>query len=109
MLNRAVLIVRPRKPYLDWAAGLDDSDLLPDPDDERTVYLIPSFEDDDQAWAILQEVYAEVFERELYGWHTDETAWPQDRDFAMFQRWFDIDLHSIVEDLCAGPIVDDED
>ena len=109
MLNRGVLIVRPRQPYLDWAAGLDDSGLVPDPDDERTIYLIPSFEDDDEAWAILKEVYAEVFERELDGWHTDEAAWPQNRDFAMFQEWFDIELHSVVEDLCADPIVDDED
>lgn len=109
MLNRGVLIVRPRQPYLDWAAGLDDSGLVPDPDDERTIYLIPGYEDDDQAWAILEEVYAEVFARELDGWHTDEAAWPQNRDFAMFQEWFDIELHSIVEDLCADPIIDDED
>jgi len=108
MLNRGVLIVRPRQPYLDWAAGLDDSGLVPDPDDERTIYLIPYYEDDEQAWDILQEVYAEVFERELEGWHTDETAWPQDRSFAMFQEWFDIEFHSVVEDLCADPLVDDE-
>jgi hypothetical protein len=109
MLNRGVLIVRPRQPYLDWAAGLDDSGIVPDPNDERTIYLIPGYEDDDQAWAILEEVYAEVFERELDGWHTDEAAWPQNRDFAMFQEWFDIELHSVVEDLCADPLIDDED
>jgi hypothetical protein len=49
MLNRAVLIVRPKQPYLDWAAGLDDSGLLPDVQGEQTAYLIPSFEDDDEA------------------------------------------------------------
>ena len=109
MLNRGVLIVRPRQPYLDWAAGLDDSGLVPDPDDEQTIYLIPSFEDNEEAWGILEEIYAEVFERELDGWHTDETAWPQNRDFAMFKEWFDIELHSVVEDLSAEEIIDDED
>jgi len=29
MLNRAALIVRPAKPYVDWALGLDDSGLAP--------------------------------------------------------------------------------
>ncbi len=109
MLNRGVLIVRPRQPYLDWAAALDDSGLTPDPDDEQTVYLIPSFDDDDDARGILQEIYAEIFERELDAWHTDEAAWPQNRDFAMFKEWFEIELHSVVEDVCNDAIIDDED
>jgi hypothetical protein len=109
MLNRGVLIVRPRQPYLDWAAQLDDSGLVPDPEDEQTVYLIPEFESDDEAREILEDVYDEVFERELEGWHTDESAWPQNRTFAMFKEWFDIEFHSVVEDLCAYEIEDDED
>jgi hypothetical protein len=109
MLNRGVLIVRPKQPYLDWAAQLDDSGVVPDPEGEATVYLTPEFESDDEAWEILEDVYAEVFERELDGWHTDESAWPHDRTFAMFKEWFDIELHSVVEDLCAFEIEDDED
>jgi hypothetical protein len=109
MLNRGVLIVRPRRPYIDWAAQLDDSGIVPDAEEERTVYLIPEFESDAEAWEILEEVYAEVFERELEGWHTDEAAWPQNRTFVMFKEWFDIELHSVVEDLCAYEIDDDDD
>ena len=41
MLNRAVLIVRPKQPYIDWAAGLDDSGLVPDPEGEQTVGGMP--------------------------------------------------------------------
>ena len=85
MLNRGVVIVRPKQLYLDWAAGLDDSGLVPDPNDEQTVYLIPSYDDDEEAWEILKEVHPTIFESELYGWHTDEAAWPQGRDLAMFK------------------------
>jgi hypothetical protein len=109
MLNRGGMIVRPKQPYLDWAAQLDDSGLVPDPRGEQTVYLIPQFENDDEAAAILQDIYAEVFERELDGWHTDESAWPRNRTFAMFKEWFDVELHSVVEDLCGDEIEDDED
>ena len=49
MLNRGVLIVRPGQPYIDWAAQLDDSGLVPDSEDEKTVYLIPEFESDAEA------------------------------------------------------------
>ena len=108
MLNRAVLIVRPKQPYLDWAAQLDDSGVVPEVEGEQTVYLIPGFEDDNEARRVLEDVYAEVFERELDAWHTDESAWPPNRDFEMFQQWFKIELHSVVEDLCDFELVDDE-
>ena len=108
MLNRAVLIVRPKQPFLDWAAQLDDSGLLPDVEGEQTAYLIPEFEDDDGAQRGLKDVFAEVFERELFGWHTDETAWPKNRNLALFRKWFEIEIHSVVEDLCDFEIVDDE-
>jgi hypothetical protein len=109
MLNRGVVIVRPKQPYLDWAAGLDDSGLVPNPTGERTIYLIPSYEDDEAAWEILEALHPAIFENELYGWHTDETAWPKGRDFAMFKEWFEIELHSVVEDLCDFEIVDEDD
>lgn len=109
MLNRGVLIVRPKKPYLDWAAGLDDSSLVPPVDGEQTVYLIPTFEDDNQADAVLKKVYAEVFEDQLFGWDTEESCWPAKRTFAMFKRWFHVELHSVVEDLCETEIVDEDD
>jgi hypothetical protein len=109
MLNRSAVMVRPKQPYLDWAAQLDDSDAIPDPHDQRIVYLIPECDDDDSLWEILEEVYPEIFETELYGYHTDEGAWPQQRDFAMFKEWFEVELSSIVEDLCDYEIFGDED
>ena len=108
MINRGVVIVRPGKPFLDWAAQLDDSGVLPDPTGEQTVYLVASFEDDDEAWALLEEIYPTIFENELYGWHTDDAAWPHERTFAMFRAWFTIELHSVVEDLCSYEVVDED-
>lgn len=109
MLNRAVLVVRPKQPFLDWAAQLDDSGLVPNAEGEQTVYLIPQFDDDDEAQKVLDRVFAEVFERELFGWHTDESAWPRKRTLALFREWFTVELHSVVEDLCDYELLDDED
>jgi hypothetical protein len=106
MLNRAVVIVRPKQPCLDWAAKLDDSGLLPNREGERTIYLIPSFESEDDAWEILEEMYDEIFANELWAWHTEPSDWPQNRTFEMFRAWFDIEFHSVVEDLCNYEIVD---
>lgn len=102
------MIVRPNQPYLEWAKALDDSGVVPDPAGEQTVYLIPSYEDDDEAERLLRRICGEIFERELYAWHTDQNAWPQNRTLAMFRSWFQIELHSVVEDIVSGAIVDDE-
>jgi len=56
-----------------------------------------------------QSAYLEVFENELYGWHTDESEWPANRDLETFRQWFTIELHSVVEDLCDDQIIDDDD
>jgi hypothetical protein len=109
MLNRAVLIVRPAKPFLDWAAAIDDTGLVPDAAGEQTVYLIPPYDDEAEQRRVLQKVFAYVFENELNGWHTREADWPRKRTLAMFRQWFTIEMHSVVEDLCSEPIRDDDD
>ena len=109
MLNRGVLIIRPKQPYIDWAAGLDDSGVVPEFEGEKTAYLIPSFEDDAEAEAILEQNFADIFERELEGWHIDESVWPKKRTFSMFKQWFHLELHSVVEDLCAYELVEEDD
>ncbi len=109
MINRGVLIVRPKQPFLDWAAGLDDSGILPDPSGEQTVYLIPNFDSYEEAWEIIEDVYLDVFENELEGWHTDESAWPTNRDIETFQKWFTVEAHSVVEDLCDYELLEEDE
>jgi len=109
MINRSAAIIRPAQPYVDWASALDDSEILPDSDGEPTIYLLPDYDTDEEGWALLTEGFEIIFEAELEGWHTDQTAWPAKRTYAMFCEWFQITLCSCLEDLCAGPIVDDED
>jgi len=108
VLNRSAIIVRPRKPFLDWAAQLDDSGMLPNSEGEQTVYLIPEYDDDFHAMEVLADGFDIVFESELFAWHTRESDWPQIRTFAMFRDWFDIEFHSIVDDLCDFAIENDE-
>jgi hypothetical protein len=82
--------------------------IVPAVDDEKTIYLVPTFEDDVEAERVLNLVYADVFERELFGWHTDDSAWPKRRTLTMFKEWFKIEMHSMVEDLCSDELTDDD-
>lgn len=47
---------RPKQPYLDWAANLDESGLVPSPTHDQTAYLIPSLKDDEEAERVLRTV-----------------------------------------------------
>lgn len=67
-----------------------------------------SFITDEDAWEILEEFYEEIFPNELGGWHTDPEAWPQNRTFEMFQQWFHVEFHSVVEDLCDDELFDED-
>lgn len=109
MINRGALIIRPKKPYLDWAASLDDSGLLPNVEGEQTVYLIPNWDTDKDAEVIIEQVFADLFENALLAWHTDESAWPANRDLKTFREWFSIEFHSIVEDLCDYELFDEDE
>jgi hypothetical protein len=109
MINRGAIIVRFKEPYIDWAIGLDDTGLTPDKEGESTVYLIPEFEDDVEALEVLSNIFEQIFEHELRSWHRDEAAWPQNRTWAMFREWFDVEFHSCVEDVCGDePMADNE-
>tara|TARA_R110001599_G_scaffold353231_1_gene590930 strand:- start:839 stop:1171 length:333 start_codon:yes stop_codon:yes gene_type:complete len=108
MLNRCALILRPARPFIEWARNLDDSGIVPSAEGEQTVYLLPEYDDDADALELLSKMFDVLFEMQLDGWHTDESAWPRNRTFAMFREWFSIEFHSVVEDMCDYPIVDDE-
>ena len=92
---------------MDWARSLDDSGLIPNRDGERTVYLIPEYESDEEAMTVLSRCFGEIFEIELAGWHLVEDDWPKNRTFAMFKEWFSLELHSCVEDMCGYEFFDD--
>src|SRR5260370_26931580 len=113
-INRSLIILRPRQPFLDWVCSLYDEskDLtLESLNEDSTVYLIPEIWEDSDREEFLKTCYDILFEEQLEGWWTDEIAWPQQRDLKMFLDWFEVEFHSLVFDLCDEPIriVEDEE
>jgi hypothetical protein len=110
MLNRSAVIVRPKKPFRDWlrAVDYDDAPEVPLESMGSTLYLVPDYEDPADAERVLAKVCDEIFCRELEGWYTDVNVWPRDRSLKVFQQWFDVEHHDLVEDVGRGPIENDE-
>lgn len=113
-INRSLIILKPKQPFLDWARTLDDEDkdfTLEKLREDSTTYLLPEVWDYDEHQKLLEPCYDILFEEELEGWWADETAWPKERDLKMFFDWFDVEFHSLVFDLCDEPtsVVEDEE
>jgi hypothetical protein len=105
-IDRAVIIVRPKQPFLDWSQTIDyDPDMtLDEVREDPSVYLIPEYLDDAEQAEVLEAYYEVVFEAQLEGWYIDPSLWPEQRDLEMFRAWFDVEFHSLVFDLCDAPI-----
>lgn len=100
-VNRSILLVRPRQPYLDWADSLPNPTpvTLDELREDCNVYLVSEILDPDDELAVLQNHYAAIFEQELSDWMTGEDFWPSKRTLSMFMDWFDVEFHSMVFDL----------
>ena len=101
VINRAVAVIKPRQPYLDWAKSIPgpaDDITLGELRTDCTAILIPDFDDPAEAEAFIAAIAVDLFELELDAWDRDPQAWPEDRSYRTFREWFDVEIHSIVLD-----------
>ena len=108
VINRAVAIIKPRQPYLDWAKrlpGPPDDVTLDEMHTDCTAILIPDFDDPTEAEAFIATIAADLFDMELDAWHRDPKTWPEDRGYETFREWFDVEIHTIVLDASGDDII----
>ncbi len=113
MINRAALILRAKKPYVQWINESDPSNKAPEVglsevNEDRTVYLIDDLEAENlDEWITVN--CGNLFESELGDWCTDESLWPQNRDMKLFKKWFAVECHTVLIDAGTGPILDEDE
>ena len=115
MINRAALLLRYREPAVVW---INESDPYPEGreltldevNEERVIYLISEGESESslRAEKWVKANFRALFENELNAWYTDPSLWPSRLTYQLFQRWFDVEVHSMIIDTVGGEIVDDE-
>jgi hypothetical protein len=114
VLNRCAIILRPKRPYLSWVETVERTmpkEFRSGPETahgDRTMYLIPSSEWWNSIDEVLESLYAEMFERELFEWYEDKALWPKPRTLKMFKEWFDVEVSTMVIDLIAAPLIDSD-
>ena len=100
----AVIVVRPKAPFLEWAASVFGDDLgLDGLADNPNAYLVQDVVDERQLRARHTAWYPRVFYIELNGWVRDPDAWPSDRSWKVFREWFAVELYKAEFDASKSP------
>ena len=112
MLNRSAITVTAKKPFLEWLRQLpdpiDESRTLDQINEDSSIFLLPEYDSESEIEECLKGCFEFVFDEQLNSWWTDETAWPENRDFSMFKEWFNVSFHSMVQDIVDEPLIDDD-
>ena len=91
-INRAALIVRPKKPYVDWANSVDDDSpqaILQELGRDPSIYLVESIDLMDDFDLLVDGTWEWIFREQLNGWMRDPDLWPDGLTREMFLEWFD--------------------
>ena len=111
VINRAAIVVKPAKPFLDWLHQVDPTSKelsLEDIQEDPTVYLLPEAGDDAEARRCLAAVCGRIFEEQLDSWYRVPSLWPKRRGLKTFEQWFTWSQHSMVVDVSDDELFQEE-
>ena len=110
MLNRSAVVVGHEAAFYGWlqTCGITD-DVIQERKEtaERAVYLIPACRYPEEIDEVVEDLFEDIFRRELARWEPDENVWPDTADFTLFTRWFTVEGYSVVEDAGRGRVEDE--
>ena len=111
-INRAVAIVKPEQPFLDWLHSIKDEGnediTLKCLQEDCSVYLLPEADTFEDHQRNVAEIYEDIFEDELNAWYVIDELWPVQRDYDTFKRWFTVEIHTVVYDPWKIPLSREE-
>lgn len=107
MLNRSAVVIGHEAAFYGWlkTCGITDKAIQERKGvADRAVYLIPACHYPEEIDEVVEDIFEELFRRELGRWQPDETSWPDTADFELFTRWFTVEGYSVVEDAGRGNV-----
>ena len=110
-INRTAVVIKPKQPFVDWINSIpgDSSNYtLEQLSEENTTFLVPESNNIENSKNYIRNNYRVIFEFELWGWMKKEGVWPKNRNWEMFNKWFDIEINSEVFDLVDEEIEKDD-
>ena len=101
-INRYALILTPSEALLRWAiredATMEEEIDFDDTSDLTTVYLLPDFDEMEEAEDWLERNFMPILENLLSEWVEDDKAWPDNLAFNHFEKFGDYTITNMVID-----------
>jgi hypothetical protein len=107
IINRNAFVVKPKKPYIDWANAVFDEKPTDFSKVENNIYLIREMDSNEEVAKWIKRNFDQIFQNELNDWCTDKKRWPQKRTYKLFTEWFDVEISSMVLDIEDDPVEKD--
>jgi len=104
VLNRCAIAVAPKPPMREWTRPFWTREDMESLGEEESLYLIPTYDDEASALALLEEHHDAIFAAELELWCLDPERWPAPRDYTLFLDWFSLRFFPLVVDLGREPL-----
>jgi hypothetical protein len=111
LINRGVVVIKPKEPFLDWAnrdLALSSPVTMEELRRDCTAILVPDLGSLEAALDYVEPLKPRLFEMELEAWDRDPANWPEERTSDLFDAWFALEVHSMVWDTVDTPIVKEE-
>ena len=101
-VDRSAAVLKPTQVFLDWLKSTADN--MPDLTVAQlrtncSVFLVPVFDQPEQAVAYFDERYKQIFVAELASWVSDTSMYPKDLSLENFWKFFELEVHDMVLDL----------
>jgi hypothetical protein len=107
-INRAAIVLKPKQPLVDWVnrtVPLDTPVTVEQLAQDCTVVLVPATMDlAEEVSEYLDPYKPALFDLELEEWNRVSSDWPAERTAAVFDAWFELEVHSVVYDTMETPV-----
>jgi hypothetical protein len=111
-INRMSALIRPRQAFVNWVnehcEDKSDELTLEEIEEDCTIFLIPAFETESEAYKYIETIYEDIFEMELSSWFEDPSIWPTTLSYKVFCEFFTVEIHSLVLDTVGYDMLESE-
>lgn len=104
LVNRSLILIKPKEPYVNWANSTAQSYETIDEIRESSKAILLPIDIYDNQEAFLEENFKVIFELELDAWLSDKRLWPRQIDYETFKKWFDVEFYSLVVDFSESEL-----
>jgi hypothetical protein len=111
VINRTLVTFIAKPAFLAWINGLPGESAEVTEDNLRedcNAYLIPEVESEEELENYFKKNYKTFLEAELNDWCQEPSLWPKPLTYSLCEKFFDVDVQTVVYDLVNEDIEKEE-